>query len=162
MQTTVFCPDCGGVLAGDRQPEQKPCTCEIGPETPKPGMPDPVKRAKVCCQCGKDLEGKKRFKDSLGYWCEACHYTEKKQETAGHVPCDSCGRYIAPAKLNEYENLKICTRCLRERKDALKKVRRPVAFGSEHREYERKRLMVLLAVAAVLLVIIILSSLRVL
>ncbi len=122
-------------------------------------MPDPVAKPKVCCKCGKNLEGKKRFKDSLGYWCEACHYTEKRQEKGNHVPCDSCGRYVDPQKLQSYEGIKICTRCLKERKREARRVRRPVVFGSEHEQFEKKRLIRLLIMAGVLLVIILLSSL---
>lgn len=162
METTVFCPDCGGVLAGERQEGQKPCTCDMRPEAPKPGMPDPGEKRRVCCQCGKDLEGKKRFKDSLGYWCEACHYSEKKQAMANHTPCDSCGRYVETHKLVDYENIKLCSRCVKERKRASRKLRRPVSFGAEHHEHEKKRVIILAVVAVVLALIILLASLKVL
>ena len=99
METTVFCPDCGGVIGGDGQDGRKPCKCFEEPGGPRPGMPDPVVKPKVCCKCGKDLEGKKRFKDSLGYWCEACHFSEKRKEKVDHEPCDLCGRYTEKRKL---------------------------------------------------------------
>lgn len=154
MDTLVFCPDCGGVIGG-RSPEGvKLCTCDTRPAGPLPGMPDPVEKPKVCCRCKKDLHGKKRFKDSLGYWCEACHFSEKKQEMKDHVPCDACGRYIEKHKLNPYEGIHICTRCLKERQNVGKKRRRRVYFGAEHTEHEKKTLMTLAIVAAVLLLII--------
>lgn len=159
MEALVFCPDCGGVIGG-RSPEGvKLCTCEVQPDRPLPGMPNPVERPKVCCRCGKDLKGKKRFKDSLGYWCEACHYSEKKETMANHVPCDGCGRYVDKDKLAEYEGIHLCSRCIKERQSAGKKRRRKVTFGSEHKEHERKTLMTLVLVAAGLLLIIVLASL---
>jgi hypothetical protein len=159
METTVFCPDCGGVIGGRSPDGVKLCTCDTKPAGPLPGMPNPADKPKVCCRCGKDLHGKKRFKDSLGYWCEACHYSEKRQEMQDHVPCDACGRYVEKHKLAEYEGTHICSRCVKERQRAGKKKRRPVAWGSEHKEHERRTLLTLAAVAAVLLIIIILASL---
>ena len=156
METTVFCPDCGGVIAGDRK-GRKLCTCALTPEGPRPGMPDPVVHAKVCCKCGKDVDGKKRFKDSLGYWCEACHFSEKREEQAKHVPCDACGRFVEPDKLEDYDGVHICSRCVKERKQEGRKKRRAVSFGSEHRAYEKKTVVTLAVVAAVLLLIILLS-----
>jgi hypothetical protein len=120
-------------------------------------MPDPAPKVRVCCKCGKDLNKKKRYKDSLGYWCEACHHAEQRESRGNQVPCNSCGRYMDPAKLVDYENIKMCSRCITERKQASKKVRRPVTFGSEHRHHERKTLFTLLAIAAILLAIIILN-----
>lgn len=123
-------------------------------------MPDPVVKPKTCCKCGKELTGRKRFKDRVGqYWCEACHFSEKRQETVKHVPCDGCGRYVEPRKLTDYENIRICTRCLKERRRINRRARRPVVFGAEHREYEKKTVMTLLVVAAVLLLIMLLSKL---
>ena len=156
METTVFCPDCGGVIGGDAK-GRKPCICLVTPEGARPGMPDPVSKPKVCCKCQKDLEGKKRFKDSLGYWCEACHFSEKREEQAKHVPCDGCGRFVEPDKLEEYEGVHICGRCIRERKSEGRKKRRAIRFGTEHREYEKKTLMTVAIVATLLLLIIVLA-----
>ena len=159
MESLVFCPDCGGVIGG-RSPEGvKLCTCDQRQAGPRPGMPDPADTPKVCCKCGKDLHGKKRFKDSLGYWCEACHYTDKRAVMEKHVPCDSCGRYVDPARLIKYEDLQICSRCMKERRSAGKKRRRvAVVFGAEHRAHEKRTLLTLAFVALLLLVIIVLAS----
>lgn len=163
MNTTVICPDCGGVIGAGAQNGQKPCICDSSPapDAPRPGMPDPVPKPRVCCKCGKDLNHKKRFKDSLGYWCEACHYAEKREALAGHVPCDACGRYVESRKLNDYEGIKLCTRCIKERQREGRKVRRPVVFGDAHRKQERKTIITLALIAAGLLLIIILKSLQV-
>lgn len=161
METTVFCPDCGGVIGGS-QDGRKPCTCSDPPSGPLPGMPNPPEKHKVCCKCGKELEGKKRFKDSLGYWCEACHFTERRQEKVKHVPCDACGRYVEPYRLTEYENIKICGRCLKERKRQSRKTLRPIVFGSAHREQEKRSMVTLALLALVLLLIILLASMKVL
>lgn len=162
METTVLCPDCGGVIGGNGQDGRKPCTCELSRQGSLPGMPNPPSKVRVCCKCGKDLQGKKRFKDSLGYWCEACHYTEKREEKSKHVPCDACGRYVEPRHLTQYENIKICTRCLKERKRQQRRTRRPTVFGQEHRAMEKKEIVRMALVALILLVIIILASMKIL
>ncbi len=158
MDSMVFCPDCGGVIGG-RSPEGvKLCTCDTRPDGERPGMPNPVEKPKVCCHCGKDLTGKKRFKDSLGYWCEACHYSDKKAALANHTPCDGCGRYVQQEKLVEYEGLKMCSRCISERKSMSKRRRWRVTFGSEHKAEEKRTLTLLVLVALVLLLIMIMAS----
>lgn len=160
MDTLVFCPDCGGVIGGRSPDGVKLCTCEVRPSGPPPGMPNSADKSKVCCHCGKSLAGKKRFKDSLGYWCEACHYTEKKEEMRDHVPCDGCGRYVEQHKLAAYEGLKMCSRCITERKARNRKSRWRVTFGSEHDAQEKRTLVVLLVAAAVLLLIMFLASMH--
>ena len=161
MSTTVVCPDCGGIIGGKIGDGQKPCICDMPPDSgPIPGMPEPVTKPKTCCRCGKDVAGKKRFKDSLGYWCEACHFAEKREEHTDHVPCDSCGRYVEPRKLVDYEGIKICSRCIRERKDLGKKLRRPVVFGQAHREQDKRTILIMTGVVVLLLLIIVLASLK--
>jgi len=160
METTVLCPDCGGVIGGDGSDGRMVCRC-YQPPAPRPiaGMPDPTPpKSKVCSHCGKELEAKKRFRDSMGYWCEACHFSEKRDKSDNHVPCDSCGRYVIKHKLLDYENIRICTRCLKEKQRIARKLRRPVVFGTEHRAHEKKTLLALLGVALLLLLIILLSS----
>ena len=159
METTVFCPDCGGVIGGDGSDGRKPCHCFTPQSGAQPGMPDPAVKPKVCCKCGKDLTGQKRFKDSLGYWCEACHFSEKREEDVKHVPCDSCGRYVEPRKLTEYENIMICTRCLKDRQMLNRRGRRAVVMNNGYREYEKQKLKLLVIVAGVLLLIVLMSTL---
>src|SRR5215510_2363012 len=82
MVSEKICPDCGGVIGGERTGADRPCRCPITmPATVSASM-DTVderegetsgKKGKVCCQCGKSLEGHRRFKDSIGYWCKDCH-----------------------------------------------------------------------------------------
>ena len=55
--------------------------------------------------------------------------------------------------------MKICTRCLKERKRESRRVRKPVVFGVEHERQEKKRLMIMAIIAAVLLLIILFSTL---
>lgn len=157
MDSLVFCPDCGGVIGGRSPDGVKLCTCEVKPAGPLRGMPNPAEKSKVCCHCGKSLSGKKRFKDSLGYWCEACHYTQKKDEMRDHTPCDGCGRYVEEHKLADYEGLKMCSRCITERKSRGRN-RWRVTFGSEHDAQEKRTLVILVVVAAVLLLVIVLAS----
>ena len=158
MDSLVFCPDCGGVIGGRSPDGVKLCTCETRPVGSLPGMPNPVEKPKVCCHCGKNLVGKKRFKDSLGYWCEACHYSDKKEALANHTPCDGCGRYVNRDKLAEYEGLKMCSRCITERKSRGRRRRWRVTFGSEHQAHEKRTLMLLMVAAVVLLLIMIFAS----
>ena len=156
----VTCPECGGVIGGDGSDGRSVCHCgEDQPATgPRPGMPQPKEIAKVCCKCGKDLANKKRFKDSLGYWCEACHFSDKKSQVGNQVPCDSCGRYLEPNKLIDYENIRICSRCLRDRQHAAKKAKRPVVMAQAYNSYEKMRLLPLLLIIAILIAIIILAK----
>jgi hypothetical protein len=162
MDTTVICPDCGGVIGGKLQPGQKPCTCDPSNESgSRPGMPDPVAKPKVCCKCGKDIASKKRFRDSLGYWCEACHYEEKRSAHAGHVPCDGCGRYVEERKLVTFEKTRICTRCLAEKRREAKAANRILIHTEARDKHEKQKLLILGVVALVLLMIILFASLKV-
>lgn len=123
-------------------------------------MPDPVDKPRVCCQCGKDLARKKRFKDSLGYWCEACHYSDKKAKRGDHVPCNVCGRLIAPDKQELFDGVEMCSRCYRQRKDEARKARRPAMIDHAYRGQEKRKVIGLAILAAILLVFIVLSILK--
>jgi len=117
-------------------------------------------KKKVCCNCGKDLTGHRRFKDSVGYWCKDCHRTDKARHKANETKCPDCGHSVAITALQTYQDRKLCFNCY---KDAIQRDRREHAkkvSQIEHERYEKVRLYALIAVAVVLIGIILWSRLR--
>ena len=58
---------------------------------------------KICCSCGKNVVGQKRFKDAEGrYWCYDCGVEDHiaKHPEAG-IACADCGGKFAPSKLRD-------------------------------------------------------------
>src|SRR5580700_9897227 len=111
MSTELICPDCGGVIGADGSEAGRACTCfasssnssrststEIQPgEENSDTVVDQVEtpKAKVCCQCGKDLTGHRRLRDSRGYWCYACHKLDKEANKPKGEKCEGCSRIVA-------------------------------------------------------------------
>jgi hypothetical protein len=146
-------------MGGD---EGRPCVC-FG----KSAATASAGGGKLCCVCGKDVAHEKRLKDDRGYWCMSCHRADQvrhakkavRQTEKIHVPCQECGRMVGEEGLTEYEGVRICRRCLEDRR-ALPKHRkyRPVA-SSEFERYERTRLLILVGVLVVLMLVILWSRL---
>ncbi|MGD1278417.1 MAG: hypothetical protein ABR964_14485 [Tepidisphaeraceae bacterium] len=169
MATEVLiCPECGGIIGATEATDHgKPCTCfkdgefksSTEEDTSVFGQVVPV--AKVCCQCGKDVAGKKRYRDSRGYWCAACHKADKAANNPIGVRCPDCGRIVSEGAIVEYNGEHICGRCRKDRKEIEKQKRR---FGkvddSAYRPHENKRLYILLSIFALLLVMVILTHLK--
>lgn len=176
MSTELTCPDCGGIIGGD--PSQgKVCTCfgssgsakkidelespasletssDVSSDTSVVDEPAPT--AKVCCQCGKDLVGKRRLRDSRGYWCYACHKLDQEQNKIEGVRCADCGRVVPESALTEYDGARICALCRADRKEADREKMRMAPIDSKaYQELDKKRLIWLAGVLAVLLLIII-------
>src|SRR4051794_15533683 len=97
MPEIVRCPDCGGIVgATEATDEGRPCTCFTQPDhrtdddshgtdvMPSQGAASPQK---FCRVCGKDLTGKKRLKDSLGYWCPECAKEDALKKEEKGTPC---------------------------------------------------------------------------
>ena len=173
MSTELICPECGGVIGGDPADTGRACTCwaNKSPNGELPGQDSSgdtvierqeVPKPKVCCQCGTDLTGKKRFRDSRGYWCYACHIQDKEANKPKGERCADCGRVVAEAALSEFEGRRICGACRAERKDLARERRRlsPVKTGA-HDKLAKQRLYWLLAILALLVVIIILQKLKI-
>jgi hypothetical protein len=172
MSADLICPDCGGILGGDDS-EGSPCTCfsskstlspELAAEEHSSGDTFVEKTAvvgKVCCQCGKDLSGKKRLRDSRGYWCPECAKADKAANAPKGTKCADCGRVVNEAALTEYEGLKICGPCRIQRKQLEKEQRRlsPVKTNA-YQEMDKRKLLGLLAVFGVLVLIIILRQFK--
>jgi hypothetical protein len=176
MSADLICPECGGVLGGESSDGNHPCTCfsnkstsagsDFNPDSESQSSGDTfVEKAalavKVCCQCGKDLNGHRRLRDSRGYWCPKCHRADKAANAPKGSKCSDCGRIVPDAGLSDYQGLRICAPCRAERKRLEKEQRRlsPVKTYA-HEQMNRRKLYGLLVVFGVLLIIIILHHFK--
>jgi DNA-directed RNA polymerase subunit RPC12/RpoP len=114
---------------------------------------------KVCCKCGVDLTGKKRLKDSLGYWCPECHKEDQKSKEVQGVKCDQCGRIVPEKSLSNSDGKRVCSRCFREDR-ALRapgsKRFRPID-QKNFQESDKKSVIILASVLGLLALIILIS-----
>lgn len=170
VSTNVFdeltCPTCGGRIDGTGN---TPCRCFAEPAKPARRRPEPstsldetmssdgtlVRAAKPCRVCKKDLAGKPRLKDSLGYICKKCsdeEFRAEKEEAASLIECPECHRKMKPAGLAEYRGTLICKRC-RADHDESDKLKVAKVTLSKHDEVERGNLVKLLIVGGVILAI---------
>src|ERR1700722_8324529 len=106
MSSELTCPDCGGIIGGDSTDPGRACTCWSGKSKATDLVNEPtnsgdtvveraaVPQAKICCQCGKDLAGHKRLRDSRGYWCFACHKLDQEANKPQGKRCSSCSRKV--------------------------------------------------------------------
>jgi hypothetical protein len=169
----MYCPDCGGLIGATETTDQgRPCTCfkksssktavDAGSDTSVMGQ-KVVAKGKVCCKCGKDLTGKKRLRDSLGYWCVDCHKADQAAKAPIGVRCSDCGRIVPEGAITRYDGISICGKCVEERKELAKQKRK---FGKVddkiYKEQDKKRIFVMLGVMGVLLLIILLRALHIL
>jgi DNA-directed RNA polymerase subunit RPC12/RpoP len=154
----IHCPDCGGVVGATQVTDAgPPCRCfgELNGSSDSSGtqvLDSPAPIQKICCRCGKDLTGKKRLRDSEGYWCVDCHRADKKQNQPAGVKCPSCGRTVPPDSLSNYDNERICSRCVKEKRQIKKAGEKKfrVVDGRKFDAYEKKQALI---VAGVLLVL---------
>ncbi|MGA3066555.1 MAG: hypothetical protein ABSF29_06880 [Tepidisphaeraceae bacterium] len=174
----LICPDCGGLIGATETTDQgKPCVCfkqgsykkaaaanaEEGAGGDTSVMGQVVARGKVCCQCGVDLTGKKRLRDSLGYWCVDCHRKDQAANAPKGVRCADCARVVPEAALTEYDGIRLCPKCLEDRKAAARRERKFGKVDDKHyQEEDRRRVIVFAIIFAILLLIIILQKLHVL
>jgi hypothetical protein len=180
MSDELICPDCGGVIGAMPLDEGRACIClqkevaiaqaeskrnessgrDPSNETSVVDKPAPEK---ICCQCGTDLTGKKRLKDSRGYWCVACHKADAEVNKLKGERCAQCSRIVAESALEDRDGIRICGRCRRENDDAAKQKRKfsPV-HTSAHSEEEKRNLYILLGVGGFLVLIILLNLLHLL
>jgi DNA-directed RNA polymerase subunit RPC12/RpoP len=121
-------------------------------------------KVKVCCKCGKDVTGRKRLRDSLGYWCYECHKADQDAKRPEGVKCPECGRRVASSALMDYDGVFICSRCYKDHMEFSKQKEkfRPGVPSDTYHQHDRKRLFILVAIFLLLLLIIILSKLHVL
>jgi hypothetical protein len=159
----LICPECGGIIGATSVTDSgKPCTCFQPSAGDTSMMDNVVAKPKVCCKCGTDLQGKKRLKDSLGYWCYDCHKADEAAKKPVGVKCADCSRTLPEAALTEYAGLKLCQKCLEDRKQITnKKKKYSLASHTEHNRYEKKRLLVMLGFVGVLVLLIVLRKLNI-
>lgn len=192
----LICPDCGGHL-GDAE-GFRPCSCNK-PSRPRP-RPIPMvdgsvgsdargpaphlhgaPGAKLCRVCGKDLTGKPRLRDDLGYICKHCSDLEDQgkipkpqreaQPDASPKPakdplsdeklmrCPECNRKLKPLGFLPYRGQLICKSCHAHHMehDALKVDKVSL---KHHDEHEKKKVKQLAILAGVILLILIVNGLR--
>jgi hypothetical protein len=171
ISTELTCPECGGIIGASEESSGRACRClannpAAGISNGEPSSGDTVVESsipatKVCCQCGKDLTGKKRLRDSRGYWCVDCHKADKAANAPKGEKCDDCGRIVAPTALSEFEGRRICGICRNDQAEAAREKRRlsPVKTDA-YQKLDRRRLIVMFGVFIVLLIIIILRQLH--
>ena len=166
MATTkhVICPDCGGIIGATRVTDEgHPCTCYVSATGSGSGLESAVtsevERAaagvefqKVCIVCGKDVRGHRRVKDSRGYTCYACAKEQRRQELGDTVRCPACDRRVRETSLSNYEGMRICTRCIDERRNLAKASRkRGVVDQKVFEKHEKKQVVWLVLVLLALL-----------
>lgn len=125
-------------------------------ESPQPS------NVKTCVKCGKDLTGKKRLKDSHGYWCSECHRADKAEKAPQGVPCPVCQRVVKEETFISVDGQNMCSRCARIKRDLKKpgsKKYRAVD-GSYFEKQNKKSLMVMGGVVIVLILCIVYGMLR--
>lgn len=166
----LICPECGGVI-GSSDLEDLPCTCATNPAVPDdddyrqaaaPAADQAVANEpeKVCRVCGKDVTNdKRRYKDSLGYWCLDCHRADAEARTAGKARCSNCSRLFPRDKLIEIDGDRLCNTCNRERLSRQRQVLRQAAAGRIYKLHEQKQLLILVGIFVLLLLIILLQRL---
>ena len=102
--------------------------------------PKSSKAGKVCCACGKDVAGQKRFKDAQGrYWCYDCgveDHVRKHPEEA--LACVKCGEKFAPTKLFDFEGATFCEPCLNKHKASKKREQMRIAAVAEEAKREKQ------------------------
>lgn len=92
---------------------------------------------KVCCQCGKNLSGQQRMKDSEGkYWCIPCGEADrsKRRLMATRTVCGGCGDNFAEHELTELGSVVYCKKCLKKRYSKGGKYSSSMGGGSERRK----------------------------
>ncbi|MGA2499303.1 MAG: hypothetical protein ABSH20_16310 [Tepidisphaeraceae bacterium] len=116
--------------------------------------PSGAKHAKVCCVCGANLAGEKRYKDSEGrYWCCDCAKADTDKKTP--AVCPDCNQQLTAGDLTDFEGQKLCHACIGKRQHAAKRAaQRKAAAEEEARVQQKQHRMVLIAsgVAAALMV----------
>jgi hypothetical protein len=107
---------------------------------------------KVCCHCGKNVAGQKRFKDADGrYWCYDCGVEDhvRKHPEEG-IACAGCGGKFAPTQLTEFEQQVYCEPCGNKRKQQKRReeARKAAAAADAAASARKWKLMLASAAAA--------------
>lgn len=140
------------------------------PSRPRPVQedPDPVDmrpnltgEPKVCRFCGKDLTGRSRLKDELGYVCKKCSdedFAEQDEREKDLIRCPECERKLLPSAFLEYRGSLICRRCHMHHMENDKLKVAKVTL-TKHKEHDKRTVWTLAIVFAVLAAILIIKTL---
>ena len=104
---------------------------------------------KLCCACGKDVAGHKRFKDAEGrYWCYDCGVEDHiRKHPEDGLACAECGGKFPPSKLTSFEDDVYCEPCLTKKKSQRKREEARIAAAAEEaRAQERRRKLLVITV----------------
>jgi hypothetical protein len=97
-----------------------------------------VSPAKLCCMCGVDLHGKKRYKDSDGrYWCAECNDADIKRRQP--ATCPDCNKNMTFGDLIEFKGTPVCQACWEKRRQSAKREEARLRAAEEVVELERQR-----------------------
>jgi len=157
MSTEVICPDCGKVIAprGSVNDSMR-CRCaETAAANVDADSDDISSTEKKCYVCGKSLAGRTRLKDHLGrYWCKECASAdERRKRRESELRCGDCGRVFPAKKLTDFQSVRLCATCFKEREKALEKKIVRDNFSKTHLSIELRKLK-WLAIAAIGLLLI--------
>jgi DNA-directed RNA polymerase subunit RPC12/RpoP len=175
LSEELTCPDCGGHIGEGGAAGTKPCSCfdqKPARKRPVADEPDPadmrpnmsggtIESKKICRFCGKDLTGRSRMKDELGYICKKCSdedFAEQEEREKDLMRCPECERKLKPSAFVEYRGNLICGRCkmYHQENDKLKVGKVKL---TKHKEHEKKTVTTLAIVFGVLAMILIIKSL---
>ena|SRR5688572_16927039 len=110
---------------------------------------------KVCCSCGKNVSGQKRFKDAMGrYWCYDCGVEDHiAKHPEDGIACATCGGKFAPSKLVQFDDEVYCEPCVAKKKLQKKRDEARIAAAAEEaRQQEKRRKMMLIGASALAVV----------
>ncbi|MBC7783093.1 MAG: hypothetical protein H7144_04570 [Burkholderiales bacterium] len=169
MAEAIICPDCGGVVGGDRASGVQVCQCFASRGDYEAREQPAVEAARIaaekvdkrCRVCGKNLSGHRRVKDSRGYMCLPCMKAEEEAAVEGLIACAECGRHLKPDGLIDYHGVRICKKCFNDHKE-LSRFRAPPPNPALINDHEKQSLKKYLIIAGILLAIIALASLGIL
>jgi hypothetical protein len=170
MANLVRCPECGGIVGATQTTDEgAPCTCfeyerAMADNNPSSGtdvMPAETTTTvtKYCRICGKDLTGKKRLKDSLGYWCPECAEEDRARKEDKGTPCEQCHRKVPPDTLTSVDGKMMCSRCVREQRELRapgSKRFRSVSHAA-YKEHEKRNMLIMAGIAVILLILMVIA-----
>jgi predicted RNA-binding Zn-ribbon protein involved in translation (DUF1610 family) len=112
--------------------------------------------SKVCVQCGRDVTGAQRMRDSQGkYWCIACGEADqrKKKHSEGAV-CAGCSKTFAPSEMTAINLLPYCAKCAKRRKKATRSSESLLSrLTASSDQIDKRRLAMMLAFMGLLAVV---------
>jgi hypothetical protein len=149
-------------LMAQRHVESRPGemhdTIETTALTGNAGAAAPARGAgveKICCSCGKNVVGQKRFKDADGrYWCYDCGVEDHiAKHPEDGIACAECGGKFAPSKLVRFDDEVYCEPCVTKKQQQKKREEhRKAAVEQEARDQEKRRKMMLIGAVVVAVV----------